>query len=239
MNCDSIIEKAVCEACVFIETHFREPLNLSRIAGHVGYSEYHFHRAFRDRKRVSLGEYILETRLRAARHLLLHSSQRIIDVALDVGFECPETFARAFRRFHAVAPSEFRRLDGVSLKRTRSAALWEQSQRRFAMPYEMVHLLSIAVDRKASDLTVAPGTPPHVCVGGSLDVVNGEAVAVADARPMFDSIASLKDQQCLDQTGKADFSFWFENIARFRVSAVNCGTLDAPIVRLFITDRNL
>lgn len=107
------------------------------------------------------------------------------------------------------------------------------------MPYEMVHLLSIAVDRKASDLSVTPGTPPHICVGGSLDVVNGEVVTIADARPMFDSISSLKDQQCLDETGKADFSFWFENIARFRVSAVNCETLDAPLMRLFITDRNL
>ena len=55
---------------------------------------------------MTLAEYTLEIRLAAAQDLLLHRSSRIIDVALEVGFECPETFASAFRRINHVTPSE-------------------------------------------------------------------------------------------------------------------------------------
>ncbi|MBI5096000.1 MAG: helix-turn-helix domain-containing protein [Candidatus Hydrogenedentes bacterium] len=233
------MEKALTEACAFVDAHFREPLSLGRIAGHAGYSVYHFHRAFRDRMGMTLGEYVLETRLAAARDLLLHSSSRIIDVALDVGFDCPETFARAFRRLYCVTPSEFRKLTGPGLKRARADFEWRRNQRSYTMPYEMVHLLSVAVDRRASDLTVAPGVPPYVCVNGSLDVVGGNEITPPEAQRMFESITSEEDQQCLRESGKADYAFWFENVARFRVSVVRSDAVNAPIMRLFMTDRDL
>ena len=58
MSCGPVMERAIAEACGFIDAHFRERLSLSRIADQVGYSVYHFHRAFRDRIGMTLGEYI-------------------------------------------------------------------------------------------------------------------------------------------------------------------------------------
>ncbi len=107
------------------------------------------------------------------------------------------------------------------------------------MPYEMVHLLRLALNRQASDLTISPGTPPYVCVNGTLDMLDVATVPPAEAKLLFESIASKENQQCLRESGKADFAFWFENVARFRVTAVKSEGLDAPIMRLFVVDRNI
>lgn len=78
-----------------------------------------------------------------------------------------------------------------------------------------------------------------MCVNGSLDVVGSDALTPAETQRMFESVTSEEDQQCLRESGKADYAFWFENVARFRVSAVRSDALSAPIMRLFVTDRNV
>ena len=56
---------------------------------------------------------------------------------------------------------------------------------------------------------------------------------------MFESITSNADQDNVRGNGKSDYFFWFENVARFRVSAVQNEGSEAPIMRLFVTDRNV
>ncbi len=107
------------------------------------------------------------------------------------------------------------------------------------MYYEMVHLLRLAVDRRASDLTIAPGAPPYATVNGSLDFLGAAAIHADEAWRMLDSVTSQADQRYLRETGKADYSFWFENIARFRVSAAVQEGFSGPVMRLFVTDLNI
>ena len=58
---------------------------------------------------MSVTRYIQLARLkRASFRLAFDSEKRVIDIALEAGFESPEAFARAFKRTFAQSPSEFR-----------------------------------------------------------------------------------------------------------------------------------
>ena len=54
-------------------------------------------------------EYVRKRRLTEAGKALLHSNQRILDIALDWQYDSQEAFTRAFKRAYGVPPGTFRR----------------------------------------------------------------------------------------------------------------------------------
>lgn len=85
---------------------------LSRIAY---CSEYHFKRMFSFLAGMPLGEYIRRRRLAYAATVLKNSDEKIIDLALRMGYNSPDAFAKAFQNMHGVLPSQARK-DNVVLK---------------------------------------------------------------------------------------------------------------------------
>ncbi len=53
----------------------------------------------------TIAEYIRNRRLTLAGQRLSVSNERIIDIALEFGYDSPDSFARAFTRFHGISPS--------------------------------------------------------------------------------------------------------------------------------------
>lgn len=58
---------------------------------------------------MTLGEYIRRRRLTLAGYDLLSNKVKVIDVALKYGYDTPESFSRAFVRFHGIKPSQVKR----------------------------------------------------------------------------------------------------------------------------------
>ena len=83
---------------------------------------------------------------------------------------------------------------------------------------EMSELLSIVVERGASDLHLTVGKPPVLRVDGALDVLDFEPLTGDDTQTLMKSITSTSHQQRLQEKGGADFGFAFGDLARFRVS---------------------
>ncbi|WP_243008966.1 effector binding domain-containing protein [Clostridium sp. AM58-1XD] len=54
----------------------------------------------------TLGEYVRNRRLSLAGSEIVNSGQKIIDIALKYGYDTPESFGRAFTRFHGISPSQ-------------------------------------------------------------------------------------------------------------------------------------
>lgn len=71
-------------------------------------SSFHFQRVFGILCGFSLGEYIRMRRLSLAGEELSRGNAKIIDAALKYGYDTPESFSRAFARFHGITPSEAR-----------------------------------------------------------------------------------------------------------------------------------
>jgi len=86
------------------------------------------------------------------------------------------------------------------------------------MAYEMVSLLRMLVDRDGSDLHLSVDNPPVGRVHGHLHFFGDDFLTADDTERLMKSIASVDNQQELQEVGGADFGFAFEDIARFRVS---------------------
>lgn len=110
MNWIVLIESAL----KFIEEELSNPTLSSQIvAKQIHVSESHFIRAFQILTGFTLSEYIRNRRLCVAGEELKNGEIPIGEVAFNVGYESPEAFSKAFKRFHGVNPSESR---GVKLK---------------------------------------------------------------------------------------------------------------------------
>jgi twitching motility protein PilT len=86
------------------------------------------------------------------------------------------------------------------------------------MAYEMVSLLRMLIDRDGSDLHLAVDNPPVGRVHGHLQYFGDEPLTPEDTERLMKSIASVDNQQELQEVGGSDFGFAFEDVARFRVS---------------------
>lgn len=102
-------------ALAYIEDNLTQEIDLQEVARRAVCSEYHFKRMFSFLAGISLSEYIRRRRLTAAAFELQNSNRKIIDIALQAGYQSPDAFTKAFQLFHGVTPSEARS-KGVSLK---------------------------------------------------------------------------------------------------------------------------
>ncbi len=99
----------------YIEDHITEDLDYAQIARESFSSPFHFQRVFSILCGYTLGEYIRNRRLTLAGIELTNTNEKVIDVAYKYGYDNPESFANAFRKFHGIAPSQARSV-GVVLK---------------------------------------------------------------------------------------------------------------------------
>ena len=96
-------------AIEYIENHLNENIGLSDVSRETGYSYYHMTRLFSSVLGESVGRYINRRRLYNAAEKLIHSDQRVIDIALDCGFESSEAFSRAFKLAFGSSPTAYRK----------------------------------------------------------------------------------------------------------------------------------
>jgi AraC family transcriptional regulator len=92
------------------EAEASRTLTLRALAGAAGLSPYHFLRSFRTITGTTPHQYILRARLRraAVRLRVEDPRTRILDIALDCGFEDLSNFNRAFRAEFKASPRRYR-----------------------------------------------------------------------------------------------------------------------------------
>ena len=90
----------------YIDEHITENLDYNEIAAHSFSSSWHFQRVFSILCGFTVGEYIRNRRLSLAGDELACGNVKIIDAALKYGYESPDSFAKAFQRFHGFLPSQ-------------------------------------------------------------------------------------------------------------------------------------
>ena len=99
----------------YMEAHIMESIDYEEAAKQAYSSSFHFQRVFGILCGFTMGDYIRMRRLSMAGKELSSSGIRVIDAALKYGYDSPESFSRAFTRFHGVSPSQAKQ-GGVVLK---------------------------------------------------------------------------------------------------------------------------
>jgi len=96
---------AIREAVNYIEESLFDDIGSDVVARSVYSSSYHFQRIFSAITGVTISEYIRNRRLSLIGAEIAKTGVRVIDAAYKCGYDTPESFAKAFQRFHGFLPS--------------------------------------------------------------------------------------------------------------------------------------
>ncbi len=101
--------EAIGKAIQYIEEHITEELSVEKIARYVNISTFYFQKGFSMLCGFTVAEYIRNRRLALAGNDLAIGDEKVIDIALKYGYDSPDSFTKAFVRFHEVTPSQVRK----------------------------------------------------------------------------------------------------------------------------------
>jgi AraC-like DNA-binding protein len=93
----------------YIQNNFERDISLGEIAKYVFLSPSYFTRAFKEETGVSPISYLLRVRIDRAKELLVDTSLRISDIALNVGFSNQQRFNEMFKKYAGLTPLQYRK----------------------------------------------------------------------------------------------------------------------------------
>ena len=92
----------------YVAQHYHERISAAAVAQACGLDRFDFSRQFHAAFGMTFRQYLLRARINEARRLLVTGSLSVTGVAYSVGFNDGSQFARIFRRFTGLLPSDYR-----------------------------------------------------------------------------------------------------------------------------------
>lgn len=114
-----------------------EDLSVKDVADQVNISPFYFQKGFGMLCGYSLCEYIKNRRLSLAGSEVSSTNNKIIDMALKYGYDSPDSFTKAFTRFHGATPSQVRK-DGKMVKSFVALRIKFSLEGGYIMDYKIV-----------------------------------------------------------------------------------------------------
>ncbi|NUU74921.1 helix-turn-helix transcriptional regulator [Paenibacillus xylanilyticus] len=105
------------EAANYVRSHSHEHITLEQAAGIAGYSTPYFSRKFSQTFGMSFPEFLMESRLLHAKHLLATTNLSIKQITLETGFSQSSYFIRCFRSQENLTPLQFRNIHNLTIGR--------------------------------------------------------------------------------------------------------------------------
>ncbi|MBQ7119989.1 MAG: helix-turn-helix domain-containing protein [Oscillospiraceae bacterium] len=102
----SVQQKYIDSAVRYIETNYPLDITVDGIAAHVGLTRSYLFKLFREYVGMSVNDYIIQTRMRAACDFLCQPEVQIKTVAASVGYE-PYNFSKMFKKAIGISPTEY------------------------------------------------------------------------------------------------------------------------------------
>ena len=91
----------------YIAAHVTEEITLSALADVACFSPWYCYRIFKELTGLSVSDYVRRLKLTGAARRLKETDDKVIDVALDSGFESVDGFQRAFYREFGLNPGTY------------------------------------------------------------------------------------------------------------------------------------
>lgn len=136
--------EAIGKAVQYIEENITDELTVEKIAAHVHLSPFYFQRGFSLLCGLTISEYVRNRRLALAGNDLATGAEKVIEIALKYGYDSPDSFAKAFTRFHGVTPTQARK-EQVMLKSFAPLKIKLSLEGGYLMDYKIMKKDSFAV----------------------------------------------------------------------------------------------
>ncbi|MCC0566691.1 helix-turn-helix transcriptional regulator [Brevibacillus borstelensis] len=95
------------KAIDYIEDHIKDEIDPEKLAAMAGYSPYHFYRIFHKHTGFTIMDYVVKRKLQYAMYELANG-EKIIQIAMDYGFETHSGFTKAFKKCFGSPPSLYK-----------------------------------------------------------------------------------------------------------------------------------
>lgn len=105
----------ISDAVSYIEENITEELTVESVAKTACVSPFYFQKGFAMLCGFTVKDYIRQRRLSLAGSELAFSDEKVIDIALKYGYDSPDSFTKAFTRYHGATPTAVRK-DGAPVK---------------------------------------------------------------------------------------------------------------------------
>lgn len=105
----------------FMEQNILSDITPDDVAKAVCISPFYLERGFKVMTGFSIGEYVRNRRLYLSALDILSGNEKVIDIALKYGYDTPESYTKAFTRFHG-------RITGTAQKRASQTAYISPSE---------------------------------------------------------------------------------------------------------------
>ncbi len=136
-----------------IESHLDNELSVYHLSRIAKFSKYHFHRQFFAQFELNVSAFIKHLRInRATYQLVYRMEMKVIDIALQCGYESPEAFSRAFKQAVGQTPTGFRKIPDwgpwhkkhQSIKLLRNTRMLQENK-KFRVEIIEFHSVKVAV----------------------------------------------------------------------------------------------
>lgn len=92
----------------YMEQHMLEDISAEDVAESVFISPFYFQKGFKIMTGYTITEYIRNRRLYLAALDIVRGHEKIINLAYKYGYDTPESFTKAFSRFHGASPMQIK-----------------------------------------------------------------------------------------------------------------------------------
>lgn len=97
-------KEIITKSLIYIEKNIKQKISIEDIANYVGYSKFYFSRMFKQEMNLSVMEYVKERKIMSASESILKGN-KILDVAIEYGWESHSGFIKAFKSYYGFSPS--------------------------------------------------------------------------------------------------------------------------------------
>ena len=105
----SAIKNPMIRECItYLDTHYREKINLEELANTLGYTKYYLSTCFKKETGVSISEYIMEKRIAYAKLMLKNPSIDMQEISDELCFANPSHFSAVFKKITGLTPTQYR-----------------------------------------------------------------------------------------------------------------------------------
>lgn len=109
----AVPSKKATPECYFVEQylneHFKEDISLQTLSELTYLNKYYLAHVFKNYKGISPINYLIQVRIKEAKHLLETTDYSIAKIASSIGFSSQSYFSQVFRKETNMTPNEYRK----------------------------------------------------------------------------------------------------------------------------------